>query len=368
MDRGRRLLVADQPLHQPRRAEPTEDVEGQGAGEVVLVAVHGQPPREVQPVVGHVLETLEPGRLGERVEMVDVVRRGLGRGRQRPEVRLHLGERVLRLDVADDGQHRVVRAVVVAEEGVDVLEARGVEVLHRPDRRVVVGVAVGEDRGVDVGEGVAVGHVVVALPLLLLDDVALVVEVLLGDRVEQVPVPVGLQPERELQGALGDRLEVVGPVEPGRRVEPAALGHQRAEVLAALDVARPLEHQVLEEVGKTRASGRFVPRPDAHPEVHGDGRDGVVLGDDHPQAVGQRALGDGVRDVSHGATIRDPADPVVPDFQRDVVAVSRGRAARNRQQRRVGSGRGRRGAARAGGAGARRRAARSPRGRRPAAR
>ena len=241
-------------------------------------------------------------------------------GRQRPEVGLHLGERVLRVDVADDGQDRVVGAVVVAEEGVDVLEARGVEVLHRPDRRVVVGVAVGEDRGVDVGEGVAVGHVVVALPLLLLDDVALVVEVLLGQRVEQVPVPVGLQPEREVQGALGDRLEVVGAVEPGRRVETAALGHQRAEVLAALDVARALEHQVLEEVGEPGPPGRLVPRPDAHPEVHGDGRDGVVLGDDHPQAVGQRALGDGVRDVSHGATIRDPSDPAVPDFQTAVVA------------------------------------------------
>ena len=140
-------------------------------------------------------------------------------------------------------------------------------------------------------------------------------------------MPVGLQPEREVQGALGHRLEVVGPVEPGRRVEPAALGHQRAEVLAALHVARSLEHQVLEEVGEPGAPGRLVPRPDADPEVHGDSRDGVVLGDDHPQAVGQRALGDGVRDVSHGATIRDPSDPAAPTSRRTVVASFARRAA-----------------------------------------
>ena len=162
---------------------------------------------------------------------------------------------------------RVVGPVVAAEERVDVLEARGVEVLHRPDRRVVVGVALGEDRGVDVDEGVAVGLVVVALALLLLDDVALVVEVLLRHRVEEVPVPVGLEPEGELDRAGGHRLEVVGAVEPRRGVEPAALGHERLEVLPAAHVARPLEHQVLEEVGEPGAPGRLVARADADPEV-----------------------------------------------------------------------------------------------------
>ena len=176
----------------------------------------------------------------------------------------------------------------------DVLEARGVEVLHRADRRVVVGVALGEERGVDVDERVAVGLVVVPLALLLLDDVALVVEVLLRHGVEEVAVPVGLEPEGELDGPGGDGLEVVGAVEPRRRVEPAALGHQRLEVLAAAHVARALEHQVLEEVREAGATGRLVARPDPDPEVHRDVRDGVVGAHDDPQPVGQRAAVDGV--------------------------------------------------------------------------
>ena len=131
--------------------------------------------------------------------MVGPARRGTRR--QVAEVALDEGEPVVGGDVAAQGEHRVVGAVVGAEELVHVVQARGVEVLHRADRRVVVGVALREHRGVDVDEGVAVGLVVVALALLLLDDVALVVEVLLGDGVEQVPVPVGLEPQGELDGA-----------------------------------------------------------------------------------------------------------------------------------------------------------------------
>ena len=44
-------------------------------------------------------------------------------------------------DVAGDHQHRIVRAVFVAEPLLDVGQARGVEVLHRADRGVMVGVA-----------------------------------------------------------------------------------------------------------------------------------------------------------------------------------------------------------------------------------
>ena len=120
-----------------------------------------------------------------------------------PEVALDELETGLGRDVAAQGEHGVVRPVVATEERVHVRQARGVEVLHRADRRVVVGVALREDRGVDVDEGVAVGLVVVALALLLLDDVALVVEVLLRHGVEEVTVPVGLEPERELDRARG---------------------------------------------------------------------------------------------------------------------------------------------------------------------
>ena len=216
------------------------------------------------------------GPARERLQRGDGRPGRLRRRRQVAEVALRRGEALVGRDVADQREHAVVGAVVAAEEVVHVHEAGGVEVLHRPDRGVVVGVPGGEHRGIHLDQGRAVGHVVVALALLFLDHVALVVEVLLRHGVEQVAVPVGLHPEGELVGALGHGLEVVGAVEPRRRVEPAALGHQPGEVLAAGDVPRPLEHQVLEQVGETGAPGDLVAGPDVHPDVDGDGGDGGV--------------------------------------------------------------------------------------------
>ena len=176
----------------------------------------------------------------------------------------------------------------------DVVEAGGVEVLHGADRRVVVGVPLGEDGGVDVDERVAVGLVVVALALLLLHHVALVVEVLLRHGVEQATVPVGLEPQGQLDGTGGHGLEVVGAVEPGRGVEAGALRHQGLEVLATAHVARTLEHQVLEEVREPGAAGRLVAGPDPDPDVHRDVGDRVVGADDDAQPVGERSSVDRV--------------------------------------------------------------------------
>ena len=251
------LLAADQPLHQPggRRAHRARRSPDAAAKNSSVLSTGSR-----KAMCSRSLGTCPAGppapapASGSRGGTAG--RDGSADGRQVAEVALRRGEPLLRRDVADQGEHAVVGAVVATEEVVHVLEAGRVEVLHRPDRRVVVGVPGGEHRGVHLDEGRAVGHVVVALALLLLDHVPLVVEVLLRDRVEQVPVPVGLHPEGQLVGTLGDGLEVVGAVEPGRRVEAAALGHQPGEVLAAGDVPRPLEHQVLEEVGEAGAPGR----------------------------------------------------------------------------------------------------------------
>ncbi len=156
----------------------------------------------MQAVVGHLLAPLDADGGRQRLELGQRRPGRLGPGLDATEVPLHEGEPLLRLDVAAQREDGVVRGVVATEEGVHVLEPRA-EVLHRPDRRVVVRVPLGEDGGVDVDERGAVRLVVVPLALLLLDDVALVVEVLLGQRVEEVGVPVGLEPERELEGALG---------------------------------------------------------------------------------------------------------------------------------------------------------------------
>ena len=75
--------------------------------------------------------------------------------------------------------------VVGPEEGADVLERGRVEVVHRADRRVVVRMLRREEVALELLLERAVRPVVVRPALLVLDDLALVVEVLLAERVEQ---------------------------------------------------------------------------------------------------------------------------------------------------------------------------------------
>ncbi len=160
-------------------------------------------------------------------------------GRDGAEVLLDPGERLLRVDVADDRQDRVVGRVVGAEERARVLQRRRVQVGHRADGRVVVRVALGVGQRGQPLEGGAVGHVVVALPALVLDHVTLVVQRLLVERGQQRAHPVRLQPERQLQLVGGHGLEVVGALEARRAVERAAGALDQLEVAVALDLAEP---------------------------------------------------------------------------------------------------------------------------------
>lgn len=75
------------------------------------------------------------------------------------------------------------------------------------------------------------------------------------------------------------------------RLAPAVL--QQAEVLPGLDVARPLEHQMLEEVREPGQTRRLVARPHVVPEIHSDDRHSPVRADDNAQPVVQRLLGKG---------------------------------------------------------------------------
>ena len=206
--------------------------------------------------------------------------------------------------VARDAQHRVVGRVVGAEERLDVVERGGVEVLHRADRRVVVRVLLGEQVAEDLLVPRPVRPVVVAPALLVLHDLALVVEVLLAQRVEQRPHPVRLEPERELQLVRGQRLEVVRAVEPGRAVERPAGALDEGHVLRLADVRAALEHHVLEQVREAGLARDLVLGADVVPEVHGDDGREVVLGDDQAQAVGQALVGE--LDDGDGHAQKDP--------------------------------------------------------------
>ena len=236
-------------------------------------------------------------------------------GRDRPEVRLDPCPNLIRLDVADDGEHGVVRCVVQPEERRDVLHGGRVEILHRSDRGVVIGMAVGEDRAEKLLDPRAVRPVVVRPALLVLHDLALVVEVLLRERVEERAHAIGLEPERELELVARQGLEVVRAVEPRRAVHRPAGGLDESDVLGLPDVCGALEHDVLEEVGEARLAGHFVLRADVVPDVHRDDRCEVILGDDESEAVGLALVGErhgGDRhapDCTVRGPIRGPAAP-----------------------------------------------------------
>ena len=134
--------------------------------------------------------------------------------------------------------------------------------------------------------------VVVRPPLLVLDDLALVVEVLLAQGLEQRPHAIGLKPQGELELVARHRLEVVRPVEPGRAVHRPAGGLNERDVLGLGHVPRALEHDVLEEMGEPGLARDLVLGADVVPDVHRhDGRQ-MVLGDDESEPVRQMLVGE----------------------------------------------------------------------------
>ena len=149
----------------------------------------------------------------------------------------------------------------------------------------------------------AVRPVVVRPALLVLHDFALVVEILLAERVEEGPHPVGLEPQGELRLMRRQRLVVVRPIEPRAAVHRPAGRLDEGHVLGLADVPRPLEHHVLEEVGEAGLALDLVLRPDVVPEVHGDDGRQAVDRDDQAEASREPLVGEGHgRDGGHRAS------------------------------------------------------------------
>jgi hypothetical protein len=133
--------------------------------------------------------------------------------------------------------------------------------------------------------------VVVRPALLVLHDLALVVEVLLVERVEQGPHPVGLEPQGELGLVRRQRLVVVRPIEPGAAVHRPAGALDQGHVLGLGDVPRALEHDVLEQVGEARLPDDLVLRPDVVPEVDRHHRGEPIDRDDQAEPIGKALVG-----------------------------------------------------------------------------
>ena len=207
----------------------------------------------------------------------------------RAEIFFDESARFRRVEVAGDDETRVVGHVVVSEEVLHVFERGRREVFHRADCRPVVRMALRVHRVGDAVDGLPVRLVVDALALLVLDNVALVVELRLRHRVEQSAHTPGLHEERGFEKVRRDEFPVVRAVFRGRAVDRAAellYGGDVVEVVAL----EALEHHVLEEVCEACAARRLVLRADVIPDVDADDGRRVVFVEDDAQPVRQEEL------------------------------------------------------------------------------
>ena len=140
--------------------------------------------------------------------------------------------------------------------------------------------------------------VVIGPALLVLDDLALVVQVLLAERIQEGRHPVRLQPERELQLVGRQGLVVIRAVEPRGPIHGPAGGLHERDVLGLGYVARALEHDVLKEVGEPGLAGDLVLGADVVPEVDCDDWGEVILGHDDAETVGKALVAE--RDLRDG--------------------------------------------------------------------
>ena len=85
-------------------------------------------------------------------------------------------------------------------------------------------------------------------------------------------------------------LEVVGPVQPGGPVHGSACSLHERHVLGLGDVARALEHDVLEQVGKAGLALDLVLRADVVPDAYRHDRGQMVLRDDDSKSVRQTLI------------------------------------------------------------------------------
>jgi hypothetical protein len=141
-------------------------------------------------------------------------------------------ERRVRLELAGDDQHGIVRLVIQLVERLQAADVDVLDVRARADRHVPVVVPL--ERG---GQHLAEQHVlriVLAVLELVADDGHLGVEVALAD--ERIHHPVGFHRQRpvEVVAGRGKRLEVIGTVPARAAVEAHAPAAQLLHDVAAI--------------------------------------------------------------------------------------------------------------------------------------
>jgi len=135
----------------------------------------------------------------------------------------------------------------------------------------------------------AIGAILVILTALVQHDITLVVELLIGERRQEVTHAIRLHPQREIERAGRHHLPVVRAIDAGRAVEQSARALERRKV-AVVVMLGAFEHQVFEQVGESGSSRPLVLRTDVIPDIDGDHRQLVVFVNDDVQAVRKRFL------------------------------------------------------------------------------
>ncbi len=283
-DRDGALVAAHQFVVQTRAGQAAQH----RAGDVQIgrrrVEHAGHHPGAVQAGVRDAVlqRQVDPLRDGRHVGFGGVV---LGPARDVAEIALDQRPGGRHVDVAGQHQHGVVRAVLVAMPVTQVLQRGGVQIGHRADGGMAIGVACRE-QGVQHGVEDEAVRLVVALTLLVLDDAALVIQPLLGQRTQQVTHAVALHVERLLQRRRRHRLEEVGAVEPGRAVPVGGPhGAQGLHQTARHVLGRIEQADVLEQMGEARPALGLVLGADVVPGVDRHDRGLAVGVDDDAQAV-----------------------------------------------------------------------------------
>ncbi len=163
---------------------------------------------------------------------------------------------------------------------------------------MLIGVAIGE-QGLEHVVEHQTARLVIALTLFVLHDAALIIELALRHRTQQVAHAVAFQPQRALQGGAGDGLEVIGAVEPRRAVVIGRAHFREVLEVVIRRVFRAVEHQVFEQVGKAGLAFRLVLGADIVPYRHVDDRRLAVFMHQHGEAVCQLELLIGDRHLAH---------------------------------------------------------------------
>jgi hypothetical protein len=166
--------------------------------------------------------------------------------------------------------------IEAAKEIVNFVEADGIQIRDLADCRPVIWVIRWKECSNNRHGRQAVRPILVTLAPLVQHDVPLVREPRFGQCRKQVPHPVRLHPQRQLEGVRWHDLPIIGAVGVGRPVESGAGRLKRLKV-ATVVMLRPFEHQVLEEVRKSSMARPLVLRSDVIPEVDRHDRARAIL-------------------------------------------------------------------------------------------